>query len=43
MVGPCVFIALVFWTFALMVGAFHAALHFTRTPAWIAFGSRLVS
>ncbi len=31
------------WGGLLIVGAFHAGLHFTSTPAWIAFGSRLVS
>jgi hypothetical protein len=31
------------WGAVLFVGAFHAALYFTSTPTWIAFGSRLVS
>jgi len=31
------------WGALLILGAFHAALYFTVTPTWIAFGSRLVS
>jgi hypothetical protein len=31
------------WGALLFLGTFHAALYFTRTPTWIAFGSRLVS
>jgi hypothetical protein len=31
------------WGGLLIVGAFHAGLYFTRSPAWIAFGSRLAS
>jgi hypothetical protein len=27
----------------LFVGAFHLALYFTKTPAWIAFGESLLS
>ena len=31
------------WGALLFVGAFHVALYFTKTPAWIAFGESLVS
>jgi hypothetical protein len=31
------------WGALLFVGAFHLALQFTQTPAWIAFGESLVS
>lgn len=31
------------WGALLFVGAFHLALYFTKTPAWIAFGESLVS
>ncbi len=31
------------WGALLFVGAFHLALYFTKTPAWIAFGKSLVS
>ncbi|HEY2906031.1 MAG TPA: hypothetical protein VGJ29_09030 [Vicinamibacterales bacterium] len=31
------------WGALLILGTFHAALYFTSTPTWIAFGSRLVS
>ena len=29
------------WGALLFVGAFHVALYFTKTPAWIAFGESL--
>jgi hypothetical protein len=31
------------WGALLILGTFHAALYFSNTPTWIAFGSRLVS
>jgi hypothetical protein len=31
------------WGAGLFLGTFHAALYFASTPAWIAFGSRLMS
>ena len=31
------------WGALAILGAFHVAFHFVNTPAWIAFGSRLVS